>query len=92
MTVVVVALLVTHWAVLLVLVYAVRRVGQVLQAERRALDAVHRMCDRDVAAGREWRWRYDVFQKVSLSRQVWSFWRRPDSFYEDAPELTRTEP
>ena len=35
----------------------------------------------DIAEGRQWEWRYDVYEGVTYDQMVWKFWRRFDSFY-----------
>ena len=50
---------------------------------RTMLQDVSRAARADIAEGREWQWRYDVYDGVSYDTLVWKFWRRFDSFYPD---------
>lgn len=49
------------------------------------LELVGMLCDADVAAGREWRWRYDELGVVSYDDMMWRFWvrLRPELWWDD---------
>lgn len=37
----------------------------------------------DIAEGRDWQWRYDMYNEVSYHDQVRQFWKPLDDFYTD---------
>lgn len=48
----------------------------------RLIDRIGDAAIRDIDAGRAWRWRWEAYDSVSYSAQLWMFWRSLDSFWE----------
>lgn len=54
---------------------------QVFDYRMELLDKVSKMADKDIAAGREFRWRYEYLGTVEYNTMVMQFWKPLDSFY-----------
>jgi hypothetical protein len=37
----------------------------------------------DIEAGRDWEWRYEIYETVSYDQMVYKFWKPLESFYQD---------
>lgn len=51
------------------------------------LTRLGRLADEDIVNEREWRWRYDAFNKISYDEMVFKIWKPISSFYKDADFL-----
>jgi len=60
----------------------VGRVIRVHTFRMKLLAQISKLGDRDIGAGREWRWRYDLYEAVSFEEHVFKFWRPADSFHD----------
>ena len=61
-----------------------RRNKEVLSYCTRLNEETRDACYADVAAGRQWQWRYEMLKKLrDYDKMVWQFWRPLDSFYPD---------
>ena len=63
--------------------WALMRVRKVFEYRSKLLNRVHAAYHADLARGREWEWRYDMFESVSNAEMIFKLWRPIDSFYPD---------
>ncbi len=49
------------------------------------IDRIAELAERDAYDQKPWRWRYDVFEKVTYSDMLYRFWRplRPDCWWSN---------
>ena len=59
------------------------RNNNVLEYRSSLLEKVGKLARQDIVEGKEWMWRYDVFDSVDYSKMVHQFWKRLDAFYPD---------
>jgi hypothetical protein len=55
----------------------------VFNYRQKVLKVLSACCSHDIDLGRDWRWRWDLYEQVSFSKMVYCFWRRISSFYPD---------
>lgn len=59
------------------------RNDQVHEYQIKMLHEASKKAKEDIKANRDWRWRYEEFEKVSYDEMVYKFWKPLNSFYKD---------
>jgi len=59
------------------------RVFLVNHATMQILNSIHIKSLEDIDNHREWKWRYEEFEKVSFLLIVLKFWKSPKSFFSE---------
>jgi hypothetical protein len=65
------------------LIYISHRNKRVFEYRANLLADISRAAKKDIAKGRDYRWRYEQFEEVNYGAMVWNFWKPLDSFYTD---------
>lgn len=65
------------------LVHLGRRHNRVMEYRAHLLAIIGEASDRDIWAGRDWRWRLDIFKSVTYASMLYKFWKPLPSFYPD---------
>ena len=67
------------------LVYVLWRNYRVWSLRCRMIDAISEANTQDIQAGRDVRWRWQVFDSVSYGTMLWQAWKpvRPSSFWKN---------
>lgn len=58
------------------------RLHQVAEYRKKLLITIGMLAQQDIIAGKNYKWRLEMFEKVSFDDMLWKFWKPLDSFYE----------
>lgn len=78
-----IAFALTFWVLIVALCAALWvRSNKVYQFRVDLIHEIGAAAARDIAAGRDWRWRYAAYDEVSYNDMAVKFWKPLDSFYD----------
>lgn len=72
----------TSVAALWMCVFGIYRNYKVREKLLENLSKVSEACKKDIHDGKDYRWRYEAFSKISYTKMIFIFWKPLDSFFD----------
>ena len=69
--------------IFILLVFFLIRVDSVLKERDYIIDKIQIAGIDDILHERDWHWRIEEYNKISIDEMIWKFWIPVDSFYEN---------
>lgn len=69
--------------VFLICLAALRRNRKGKEEKLKIVEKISDLAKDDIINGKDWKWRYDTFDKITHDTMVYKFWIPVESFYKD---------